>query len=35
MWTQLRPSERVNLGLFEYASVHLLSAMLIVVPDAL
>jgi protoheme IX farnesyltransferase len=35
LYTKLRPSERLNFGLFKYASLYMLSAMLIVVLDVL
>jgi protoheme IX farnesyltransferase len=35
LWTKLRPSERVNFGLFKYASMYMLSAMLLVVVDTI
>jgi protoheme IX farnesyltransferase len=35
LWTRVRPSERLNFGLFKYASLYMLSAMLLVVLDVL
>ncbi|OGO16792.1 MAG: hypothetical protein A2Z14_06965 [Chloroflexi bacterium RBG_16_48_8] len=34
-WSLLRPSQRLNFGLFKYASVYMISSMLLVLAEAL